>query len=211
MEFARLITIKRSDVHAKGQGQQSSIKVTEVKTNFAPILAFPDRNFSLNSQKTTEWFTKLEAAYTRCPVVFLGHLSKRSHRTKIANIYLDWADCSSSCNSPMASKWCRHLRWHKKVVLLFFRIICQMPRSHRPRNWRFNSKLSVSGRWLKSKFTGGYQQTHIASRSTENVPCCFSRSSVTFYSRMCQKSGDLSPMWEFRDDHSNLNSSIVMK
>ena len=114
MKFARLITIKRSDVHAKGQGQKSSIKVTEVKTNFAPSWAFPDRNFSLNSQKTTGWFTKLEAAYNRCPIVFkdISQIS-RSHRTKIANIYLNWADCSSSCNSPMASKWCRNLRWHK--------------------------------------------------------------------------------------------------
>ena len=33
MKFSGLITIDRSDVHAKGQGQGSKVKVTEVKTN----------------------------------------------------------------------------------------------------------------------------------------------------------------------------------
>ena len=46
-EIIRVITNDRGDVHAKGQGQRSKIKVTKIKTNFAPIWAFPDRNSSL--------------------------------------------------------------------------------------------------------------------------------------------------------------------
>ena len=33
--FSGMITINRSDVHAKGQGQRSNVKVTEVKPNYA--------------------------------------------------------------------------------------------------------------------------------------------------------------------------------
>ena len=32
MKFSRVITIDRSDVHAKGQGHRSKVKVIEVKT-----------------------------------------------------------------------------------------------------------------------------------------------------------------------------------
>ena len=49
-------------VQAKGQGQSLKVKVTEVKTNFAPIWAFPDRNSSLNLQMAMKWCTKLEGA-----------------------------------------------------------------------------------------------------------------------------------------------------
>ena len=56
------MTIDRSDVHAEGQGQKSKVKVTEVKTNFAPIWVFPENNSSLNSQMAMKWCIKLEVA-----------------------------------------------------------------------------------------------------------------------------------------------------
>ena len=34
MKFSGVISIDKSDVHAKGQGQSSKVKVTEVKTQF---------------------------------------------------------------------------------------------------------------------------------------------------------------------------------
>ena len=55
MNFTGLITTDQSDVHAKGQGQRSKVKVTEVKRNFAPICVFLDRNSSLNSAMATKW------------------------------------------------------------------------------------------------------------------------------------------------------------
>ena len=41
MKSSAVITIDKRDVHAKGQGQRSQVKAIEVKTNFAPIWAFP--------------------------------------------------------------------------------------------------------------------------------------------------------------------------
>ena len=57
MKFSGVITIDKSDVHAKGQGQRSKVKVTEVT-----ILVFLDCNSSFNSQMATKWCTKLEVA-----------------------------------------------------------------------------------------------------------------------------------------------------
>ena len=51
--YVRLITIDKSDVRVKAQGQSSNIKVTEVKANFAPVWAFPDSKSSLNLQMDT--------------------------------------------------------------------------------------------------------------------------------------------------------------
>ena len=48
MKFSIVITIDKSDVHTKGRGQRSMVKVTEVKSIFYPIWAFPDRNSSSN-------------------------------------------------------------------------------------------------------------------------------------------------------------------
>ena len=64
MKFSGGITNDRSDVHAKGQGQRSKVKVKEVKkiVKFYPDWAFPDCNSSFNSPMTTKWCTKLEVA-----------------------------------------------------------------------------------------------------------------------------------------------------
>ena len=126
MQISGVITNDRSDVHAKGQGQRSKVKVTEVNTQlsrfrtvtpvwihiwwwndaqslmlhrrgallffkvirqisrshtplkiveFDPNWVFPDCNSSLNSPMATKWYTKLEVALKRCPIVLQGHLS----------------------------------------------------------------------------------------------------------------------------------------
>ena len=62
MTLSKLITIDRSDVGAKGQGQRSKNKITEGKTNFSPNWTFLDRNTSLNSQLAMKWCTKLRVA-----------------------------------------------------------------------------------------------------------------------------------------------------
>ena len=55
MKYSGVITIDRSDVHAKGQGQTSNVKVTEVTTQL-------NRNTSLNSQMMMKWCIKLDVA-----------------------------------------------------------------------------------------------------------------------------------------------------
>ena len=51
-EFLGVITNNKSDVQAKGQ--RSKVKVTKVKTNFAPIWELPNHNSSLISQMATK-------------------------------------------------------------------------------------------------------------------------------------------------------------
>ena len=120
MKISGVITNGRSDVHAKGQGQRSKVRITKVKTQFSrlqsvtPIWiyiwwwneaqsllfmrgtllclrpsvkfeahmaknrlfwAFPDCNSSLNSPMVTEWCTKLDAIWKRCPIIFQGNPS----------------------------------------------------------------------------------------------------------------------------------------
>ena len=105
VKFSGVITIDRSDVHAKGQGQRS-------KQILLQFEAFADRNSSLNLPMAVKWCTKLEAAYKRCPVVFQDHL---------LNFKVTWdkkllvlnrfrcLGCNSSLNSQMVTKWCTKL------------------------------------------------------------------------------------------------------
>ena len=56
--------------YVKLQGH-TALKIVE----FDPNWAFPDCNSSLKSPMATKWFTKLEVAQKRCPIVFQGHTS----------------------------------------------------------------------------------------------------------------------------------------
>ena len=60
MRISEVITIDKTDVHAKGQGLRSKVKDSEVKINFVPIMAFPARNStsSLNLQMATKMMHK---------------------------------------------------------------------------------------------------------------------------------------------------------
>ena len=59
MKFSGVITMVRSDVHAKGQGQRSKVKVTEVNTQLSRCRTL---NSSLNSHMAMKSCTQLEAA-----------------------------------------------------------------------------------------------------------------------------------------------------
>ena len=99
-EIFRVITKDPCNVHAKGQGQRSKVKVTEVTTQLSrfrtvtPVwihlwwwndtyslmllrrgALLPDCNSSLNSPMATKCCTKLEVAMKRCSIVFQGHPS----------------------------------------------------------------------------------------------------------------------------------------
>ena len=62
MKYLGVITIDKSNVHARGQGQRSKVKVTRDKkiANFDPNWAFPDCNSSFNLPMATKWCTKLD-------------------------------------------------------------------------------------------------------------------------------------------------------
>ena len=91
MKFSEVIAIHRFDVCAKGQGQISKVKVTEVKT-------------------------QLSGFRTVTPVW----------------IYIWWWNDAQSLMS------------HRRGALLFFKVIRQISRSHRPKNRRFWPELGIS-------------------------------------------------------------------
>ena len=104
-----VITSDRSDVHAKGRGQRSKVKVTEV-TN------------QLNGYRTVTpvwihiwWWNDAYSLVMlrRGALLFLKVIPQisRSHGSKIIEFDPDWAspDCNSSLISSMATKCCTKL------------------------------------------------------------------------------------------------------
>ena len=60
------------------------------------------------------------------------------------------------------------------------KVVCQISRSHRTKNWRFWPELRVSRLLLQFEFTFGFEMMHKAWLSIEAVSYCFSWSSVKF-------------------------------
>ena len=63
----------KNDVHSKGQGQRSNVKITEVKATFAPASPFPDCNSNLNSQMAAKWCRNFTWHRRDVLLFFLGH------------------------------------------------------------------------------------------------------------------------------------------
>ena len=83
--------------------------------------------------------------------------------------------------------------------------------THGGKNHWFWPKLEVSGLWLQFGFSDGYGMMHEAWSSIENVPCCFSKSSVKFQGHTGQKITIFDPNLEFPDCNSSLNSPMALK
>ena len=98
-----------------------------------------------------------------------------------------------------------------EVPYLFFKVICQISRSHRTKNRRFWSELSVSGLYLQLEFTDGYEMMHKAWSSIREVPYSFSRSSVKFRGHTGPKFADFDPNWVFPDCNSSLIAPMDLK
>ena len=158
MKFSGVITSDRSDVHAKGQGQRSKVKVTEVTT-------------------------QLYRFRTVTPVW----------------IHLWWWNDAYS------------LIMLRRGALLFFKVICQISRSHGSKNRRIWPRLGVSGLQLQFEFTNGYKMLRKAWSSIEEVPYCFSRSYVKFRGHMALKIVEFDPNWAFSDCNSSLKSPMATK
>ena len=92
MKFSGVITMVKSDVHAKGQGQRSKVKVTEVNTELSRFRTL-----------TPVWI----------------HIWQWNH----------------------AHSW----KQHRRRALLFFKVICQISRSHGSKNRWIWPRLGVSG------------------------------------------------------------------
>ena len=158
MKFSGVITSDRSDVHAKGQGQRSKVKVTEVTT-------------------------QLYRFRTVTPVW----------------IHLWWWNDAYS------------LIMLRRGALLLFKVILQISRSHGSKNRQIWPRLGVSGLQLQFEFTNGYKMLHKAWSTMEEVPYCFSRSSVKFQGHVALKIVEFDPNWVFPDCNSSLKSPMATK
>ena len=110
MKFSGVITIDKSDVHAKGQGQRSKVKVTEVKTqlsHFRTLIPVWIHIWWWNDAQSLK-------QHRRGALLFFKVICQisRSHGWKKI-IYFDpnwvFVDSNSSLNSTMAMKWCTKL------------------------------------------------------------------------------------------------------
>ena len=92
----------------------------------------------------------------------------------------------------------------KEVSYCFFKVIRQILRSHGKKNWRYWHELSISGLYPQFEFTNGFEMMHKAWSHIEDVPYCFSRSSVKFQGHTRQKIADFDPNLVFPDCNSLL-------
>ena len=84
-------------------------------------------------------------------------------------------------------------------------------RGQRSRSQRSQPNLTVSGLWLQFEFTYDDKMMHIAWCCLEEVPYCFSRSSVKFQGHTALKIFEFDPDWAFPDCNSSLNSPMANK
>ena len=110
MKFSGVITTDQGKVHAKGHGQRSKVKVTEVTTQlnrFRTVTPVLIHIWWWNATYIL-WCCLGEAPYSfsRSSVKFQGHTA-----LKIVKFDPDWVfpDCNSRLNSPMGTKCCTKL------------------------------------------------------------------------------------------------------
>ena len=109
MKFSGVITSDKSDVHAKGQGQRSKVKVTEVTTQlnrFRTVTPVWIHIWWWDDAYSLIMLRRGALLFFKVILKFQGHTA-----LQIVEFDPDWAfpDCNSSLNSPMATKWCTKL------------------------------------------------------------------------------------------------------
>ena len=109
MKCSGVITKDQGNVHAKGQGQRSKVKVTEVTTQlnrFRTVTPVWIHIWWWNDTYSLMFLEEVPYCFSRSSVKFQGHTV-----LKIMEFDPEWAfpDCNSSLNSPMAMKCCTKL------------------------------------------------------------------------------------------------------
>ena len=107
MKFSGVITNDQSKVHARGQGQRSKFKVTEVTPQLNRFPTVTPVWIHIWWWNIAWWcLEEVPYCFSRSSVKFQGHTA-----LKIVEFDPDWAfpDCNSNLNSPMATKWCPKL------------------------------------------------------------------------------------------------------
>ena len=108
-KFAGVITIDKRDVHAKGQGQRSKVKVTKVMTplsRFRTVTPVWIHIWWWNDAQSLMLLRRGALLFSMSSVKFQGRTGQI-----IADFDPNWAfpDCNSRLNWPMVLKWCTKL------------------------------------------------------------------------------------------------------
>ena len=136
-------------------------------------------------------------------MVFSVHLSVRPSvcpSVRLSHLFDYVPIIGSSWNFQELSHWTR-VRSMQKVKV----------RGQRSRSQRSRPNLTVSGLQLQFEFTYDDEMLHIAWCCIEEVPYCFSRSSVKFQGHPALKIVQFDPDWAFPDCNSSLNPPMAMK
>ena len=129
-------------------------------------------------QKAWNSIEEVPYCFSRSSVKFQGRTGQ-----KLANFDSNWVflECNSSLNSFMVLKWCTKLEAaYKRFATVFRGQPSNLEVTWDKKNRRFWPELSVSRLYLQFEFTDGYEMMHKTWYSIEEVPYCFSRSSIKF-------------------------------
>ena len=115
-----------------------------------------------------------------------------------AALWMVFSVCPSVCLSVCLS----HLfHYHHRIIMKFSGVITNDQRDvyakgqgQRSRSQRSKPNLTVSGLWLKFEFTYDDEMKHKARWCLEEVPYCFSKSSIKFQGNTGWKIYDLNPI-----------------
>ena len=143
----------------------------------------------------------------------LPHLTLFLAGTKQLYDWFSPSFCPSVCPSHLfhhvpiiVSSWNFQelLPWSKVMSMQTVKV-----RGQRSRSQSSTPNLAVSG--LQFEFTYGNEIMHTAGSSIEEVPYCFSRSSVKFQGHTALKIVEFDPDWAFPDYSSSLNTQMATK
>ena len=137
------------------------------------------------------------------------HRISRSHGSKNLRIWprLDVSDP----DSHIVMKWCIQLDIAYERCPIVFQGHPSNFKVTRLKKYWIWPRLGISGLLLQFEFTNGYKMMHKAWSSIEEVPYCFSRSSVEFQGHTALKIIELDPNWAFLDCNSSLISPMATK
>ena len=104
--------------------------------------------------------------------------------------------------------------WNFQVLLPWTEVMSIQKvkvRGQRSRSQRSTPNIAVSGLYVQFEFTYSDEIMHTAGSSIEEVPYCFSRSSVKFQGHTALKIIEFDLDWAFPDCNHSLNSPMAMK
>ena len=142
MKFSGVITIDKSNVHARGQGQRSKVKVTEVKTQLS-------RFRTVTPVWIHIWWWN--DAYSlmllrRGALLFFKVIRQISRSQGKKSPISTRIERFQSVTSAWIHRWIwndtQSLMQYRRGALLFFKVIHQISRSHGLKNRWFGSNLS---------------------------------------------------------------------